>query len=119
MSLKPSWAYPKPVQNPHPPIILGAEAGPKTVADMAEFCDGWMPPTTREDIAGQIVRVKQAVADAGRDPDRFQIIANLAKTDHVEALEAVGVDEVILVLPPLGADVNIPRLDKLTGEAGS
>lgn len=86
---------------------------------MAEFCDDWMPPTTREDIAGQIVRVKQAVADAGRDPDRFQIIANLAKTDHVEALEAVGVDEVILVLPPLSADVNIPRLDKLTGEAGS
>ncbi|MCH8962592.1 MAG: LLM class F420-dependent oxidoreductase, partial [Bacteroidetes bacterium] len=40
MSLKPSWAYPKPVQNPHPPIILGAEAGPKTVADMAEFIRG-------------------------------------------------------------------------------
>ena len=90
MSLKPSWAYPKPVQNPHSPIILGAEAGPKTVADMAEFCDGWMPLATREDIAGQIVRVKQAVADAGRDPDRFQIIANGAKTDHVEALEGRG-----------------------------
>lgn len=107
------------MQNPDPPIILGAEAGPKTVADMAGFCDGWMPLTTREDIAGQIVRVKQAVADAGRDPDRFQIIANGAKTDHVEALEAVGVDEVILVLPPLSADANIPRLDKLAGEAGS
>lgn len=49
-----------------------------------------MPLTTREDIAGQIVRVKQAVADAGRDPDRFQIIANGAKTDHVEALRPWG-----------------------------
>ena len=88
---------PLPIQKPHPPIIMGGD-GATTFDRVIEFCDGWMPLTTREDLAGQIVRGKQAVADAGRDPDRFQIIANGAKTDHVEALEAEGVDEVILVL---------------------
>ena len=28
--LEPSWAWPKPIQQPHPPIIMGAGAGPKT-----------------------------------------------------------------------------------------
>ena len=42
-SLSPSWAWPKPTQQPHPPVILGGAAGPKTAAHIAEFCDGWMP----------------------------------------------------------------------------
>lgn len=118
LSLEPSWAYPKPAQDPHPPIIMGAAAGPKTVADMVEFCDGWSPLAGRHDIAGQIARVKEAVAEAGRDPEAFQIIAYQAKVDQIEELEAAGVDEAIFGLPPLGADVNIPRLDKLAGAAG-
>ena len=113
LSLEPSWAYPKPVQEPHPPIIMGAAAGPKTVADMVDFCDGWMPIASRHDIAGEIARVKEAVADADRDPAAFQIIAYGAKLEQVETLEAADVDEAVFTLPPLGPDVNIPRLDKL------
>ena len=47
VSLEPSWAWPKPVQTSGrlggPPIVLGGNAGPRTAADIAEFCDGWMP----------------------------------------------------------------------------
>jgi len=118
LNLEPSWAYPKPVQQPHPPIIMGAAAGPKTVGDMVEFCDGWMPLATRHDIAGNINRVKKTVADAGRDPEAFQIIASGAKIEHIEALEAAGVDEAVFTLPPLKEDANIPRLSKLAAEAG-
>jgi probable F420-dependent oxidoreductase len=118
MHLEKSWAFPKPAQKPHPPIIMGAAAGPKTIADMAEFCDGWMPLATRHDIAGQISRVREAVAETGRDPDAFRIIANGAKVEHIETLSIADVDEAIFVLPPLGPDVNIPRLDKLAAEAG-
>ena len=41
--LEKSWAWPKPVQKPHPPIILGGAVGKKTARHIAEFCDGWMP----------------------------------------------------------------------------
>ena len=43
VTIEPSWSWPKPTQQPGPPIILGGDAGPKTAAHIAEFCDGWMP----------------------------------------------------------------------------
>jgi probable F420-dependent oxidoreductase len=39
----PSWSYPKPLQRPHPPVILGAGASETTFGDVAELCDGWYP----------------------------------------------------------------------------
>ncbi len=118
MSLEPSWAWPKPAQKPHPPIIMGAGAGPKTVADMVEFCDGWLPLATRHDIVDQVARVRKAVADAGRDPEAFEITAYSAKVDSLKVLEKAGVDRAVFTLPPLGPDVVIPRLDKLAAAAG-
>src|SRR6266699_4344361 len=37
-----SWAAPKPLQKPHPPILMGGD-GPRTFDRVAEFGDGWMP----------------------------------------------------------------------------
>jgi probable F420-dependent oxidoreductase len=43
LNLEPSWSWPKPVQKPHPPIILGAAAGPKNFDALFDFADGWIP----------------------------------------------------------------------------
>ena len=115
LRLEPSWAWPKPAQKPHPPIIMGAAAGPRTIADMVELCDGWMPLATRMDILGEVGRVRQAVTDAGRDPSSFQIIANGARVDDVDTLIDVGVDHTIFNLRPLPATQTIPYLDRLAG----
>ena len=112
MSLEPSWAWPKPVQKPHPPIVMGAAAGPKTIADMVEFCDGWLPNAARTDIADHVARVRDAVAAAGRDPAAFEITAFAAKTHMVGDLEAAGVDRASFTLPPLGPEVVLPKLDE-------
>jgi probable F420-dependent oxidoreductase len=117
LSLEPSWSWPKPVQEPHPPVLIGAAAGPKTIEHMVEFCDGWIPLGTRHDIEGKVKEVRQAVAQAGRDPDAFNITAFGAKADRVDALRAAGVDRVIFNLPSLGPDVVIPKLDNLAGVA--
>lgn len=38
-----SWSWPKPVQRPWPPVLLGGAAGPKLFAHIAEYGDGWIP----------------------------------------------------------------------------
>ena len=118
ITLEESWAWPKPVQHPHPPIIMGATAGPRTIEDMVEFCDGWMPLVTRMDVTGQVSVVRKALENGGRDPDRFQIVAYGAKTHQLDELRKAGIESTIFTLPPLGAADVVPRLDMLAKEAG-
>jgi probable F420-dependent oxidoreductase len=118
VSLEPSWAWPKPAQRPHPPIIMGAAAGPRTVADMVEFCDGWMPLATRMDIVGEVGRVREAVADAGRDPGSFEVIAYGARPDDIDKLIEAGIDHTTFNLRPLPPAETIPYLDRLAGALG-
>ncbi|MGH8948694.1 MAG: LLM class flavin-dependent oxidoreductase, partial [Acidimicrobiia bacterium] len=118
VGLEPSWAWPKPAQLPHPPIIMGAAAGPKTIADMVEFCDGWMPLATRMDIVGEVGRVREAVADAGRDPASFEIISYGAKPEHVAKLIEAGVDHTIFNVRSLGPTDTVGYLDRLAGGLG-
>lgn len=113
LKLEPSWAWPKPAQDPHPPIIMGAAAGPKTLTDIVEFCDGWMPLVTRMDVVGEVDRVRQAVVDAGREPDRFQIIASGARIHDLDSLIEAGIDHIIFNLRSLPAAETVPYLDQL------
>jgi probable F420-dependent oxidoreductase len=112
LKLESSWSWPKPIQSPHPPIVLGAAIGPKTLTDLADFCDGWIAIAATHDVSGNIARVREAVADAGRDPSRFEVTAQGAKLRYLERYEEAGVDRAVFSLPPLGPEVVIPKLDE-------
>lgn len=114
LSLASSWAWPKPIQHPNPPILMGAAAGPKTIAHMVEFCDGWLPLATRHDIAGAISEVRESLAEGGRDPDSFDVTAYAAKPELVDTLREAGVNRAVFTLPPAGPEVVLPRLDALS-----
>lgn len=116
--LEPSWAWPKPVQEPHPPIVMGAAPGPKTLEDIVEYCDGWIPLAGRHDIAGQVARVRAALAEAGRDPGSFEVTAYGAKVDGLKELKEAGVDRTVFNLPPLGPEVVLSKLDEWAGAIG-
>jgi probable F420-dependent oxidoreductase len=118
VNLEPSWAWPKPVQEPHPPILMGAAAGPRTIADMVEFCDGWMPLVSRMSLAGEVGKVRRAVEEAGRDPATFRVIAAGARPVQVDDLARAGVDEIIFAVRPLGRAETVGYLDRLAGEIG-
>lgn len=113
--LPPSWAWPKPVQRPHPPIILGADAGPKTIAHLIEFCDGWIP-LGRHDLKGRLAAVRTAVEEAGRDPARFEVSAYNFAPDRsqIAELAKLGVDRVIFNLRPRGRDDVLAQLEEIT-----
>ncbi len=121
---EPSWQWPKPVQRPHPPIILGGAAGPRTMADIVEFCDGWMPIWGRHDLLGRIDELRAAAERAGRDPDSIEISVTGPKPDSavIGEIAAAGIDRVVLSVPPRDADDVLPRLDayhRLVEEFGS
>ena len=62
------WSLPKPVQKPHPPILMGGD-GPKTFDRVAEFADGWMPILRPgQNPVEKIPALRERLARAGRDP---------------------------------------------------
>jgi len=113
IQLEPSWGWPKPVQKPHPPIIMGGDAGPKTIADMVEFCDGWMP-NARHDLIGRLETVRAALTAAGRDPASFEISAFSAVPDkeRIQQLTDLGVARAIFNVPPKSPPEVLTRLDE-------
>ena len=114
VSLEPSWAWPKPAQDPHPPILMGAGAGPKTIAHMVEFCDGWIP-LGRHDIGESTAEVLQAVEDAGRDPDEFQLVSYGTKptAEFVDRLAELGFEHAVFAVDSTSPDQVLERLDEL------
>jgi alkanesulfonate monooxygenase SsuD/methylene tetrahydromethanopterin reductase-like flavin-dependent oxidoreductase (luciferase family) len=111
------WAYPKPVQRPHPPILMGGN-GPTTFDRVVEYCDGWMPIGSRGmdgvSLAEQIVLLKKQAEQAGRDPDSLNITSFGVRPDpdQIAKLEADGVDRVIFALPSQERDEVTPLIDE-------
>ncbi|MDH5291864.1 MAG: LLM class F420-dependent oxidoreductase [Acidimicrobiia bacterium] len=116
-----SWQWPKPTQKPHPPVILGGAAGPRTIADIVEFCDGFMPTSGRYDFAAQIAQIRRAAEDAGRDPGSIEFgqFGTPAKPEIVDSLVEAGCTRIVLGLPPAAADKVLPLLDSYAAFAGS
>ena len=78
-TLAKSPALPKPVQQPHPPVIVGGIGARKTPALAARFADefNYPFPDSVESTAAQFGRVREACADAGRAPDSLRYSAAL------------------------------------------
>lgn len=97
--LEPSWQWPKPVQVPHPPIFVGAGLGPRTLEDIVEFADGWIPLGRYGVTADHVDRVRRIVEDrAGRTIEVSCYESGLTE-ERLEVLDAIGCDRVIVRLP--------------------
>ena len=112
-SVSPSWAFPKPVQRPRPPILIGGGAGPTLFSHVAEYADGWIP------IGGAGVReslpaLRRAAEEAGRDPSAIEVVIFFAMPtrEKLEYYREIGVAEVISAVPSATADVVLPLLDR-------
>ena len=65
--------YPKPLQKPHPPILIGGMA--KRVFDrIVEVGDGWLPNrVTPEEVQNGKSKIRSLCAESGRNPDDISI----------------------------------------------
>ncbi len=108
-----SWSWPKPVQRPNPPIVVGAAPTPRHFDHIVEFADVWMPIEGRWPIADAWRRLQQHATDAGRDPATLQlgVFGANPKPQNLAALHELGTSFVALGLPPLDRDAALATLD--------
>ena len=113
VSFEPSWSYPKPVQTPHPPILLGGETD-YTLRRVVEYCDGWFPrPRPDFEAAKQMGRLKAHADAAGRSMDTLRVTVFRAPPDKATLAEyrGAGVERALFELPDGGRDEVLRRLD--------
>src|SRR5512133_2557473 len=106
------WSWPKPVQDPHPPIWVGG-TGPKVIDRVLEYGDGWFPNVSDLDaLAGRVAELQRRAAEAGRSRVPVTYFGLRDPDDaKIEKLAAAGVDRVLLMLPPAGTDETLERLE--------
>lgn len=111
VNFDPIWSWPKPVQRPHPPIVIGG-AGPHTLERVIEYGDEWMPIGGRtgavlEEKIGELNRMAEA---AGRGPIPVSVFGVPPSASAIERYQAMGVSRCIFGLPPAPADEVLPLL---------
>jgi probable F420-dependent oxidoreductase len=107
------WSDPKPVQRPHPPILIGGD-GPTTFDRVVEFGDGWMPILRPgRDPVARIPELRERLTAAGRDPATAPVSIFFAPSDRarLDALAEAGVSRAIFGLPSASREATLPRLD--------
>ena len=68
-------AQPKPVQRPHPPLIMGGYAGPRSAALAARFADEYNTAfPTVDEVKERRTRIAEACERSGRDPIPFSVM---------------------------------------------
>ncbi|HEY3193708.1 MAG TPA: LLM class F420-dependent oxidoreductase [Candidatus Dormibacteraeota bacterium] len=105
----PIWCWPKPVQKPHPPIILGG-SGPNILKRVVRYGDGWMP--NRGEILGRLEELRELARAAGRQDIPVTVYPKPAAAD-LEQYAGAGIERCIYYLPPDGRDQALRRLDEL------
>ncbi|MGW7261912.1 TIGR03619 family F420-dependent LLM class oxidoreductase [Streptomyces sp. NPDC054842] len=112
-----SHAHPKPPHPPRGPVtgprtLLGGAAGPKLFAHVGEYADGWMPIGGRG-LAESVPALRAAWAAAGRDPAALHVVPSAVRPTpgKLAHYADLGVEEVVVQLPPAGEAAVLRTLD--------
>ena len=109
-------SFPKPVQQPHPPILLGSiTASLRMLQRIVAWGDGWIPlGVSLEELKRGRKTLSRLAAAADRDPRSIQIVT-FAPPDRgaLQLFEDAGVDAVLLTLETAGEKEALAKLEEL------
>jgi probable F420-dependent oxidoreductase len=117
VSFDPMMAWPKPVQKPHPPILVGG-AFPYAARRAVRYGDGWIPTVGRAGLAEETVallpKFRQMLTDAGRDPAScpLSLSGAPADLDFLRRARDAGVVRLNVSLQAATETEAMPVLDK-------
>ena len=107
---------PKPVQKPHPPVIVGG-AFPHAARRALRYGDGWIPNASRTqyaDVTDFLPQFREMAKEAGRDLATVPVTVWGVGEDYdrLRRYESQGVSRVVVSLPPENAAKTLPALDR-------
>jgi probable F420-dependent oxidoreductase len=117
VSFPPMWAFPKPVHQGGPPVLLGSEAK-RCFERVVDYCDGWMPIYRRNHtLADGVKQLREAAHRANRrfESLRLSVFAVPGQEEEAKKLMEIGFHDLIFGLPPAPADKVLPLLDAYAG----
>ncbi|MDR3530438.1 MAG: LLM class F420-dependent oxidoreductase [Rhodopila sp.] len=116
----PMMAWPKPVQKPHPPVIVGG-AFPHGARRAVRYGEGWIPlagrPGQYGDAFDTVPKFQAMLKEAGRDPVScpVSIFSAPEDGDTLKRYRDLGVARAAVSLPAAKEDVVLPILDRWAG----
>ena len=111
----PVRSFPKPVQKPHPPVLLGGMAE-NALRRTVAWADGWMPNrVTSEQIKASRATLDELAVGAGRDPRSIEITVYGQPPDRevIEGFEDAGAARVTIAIPGTSTDDALEQLDSV------
>lgn len=116
VNFDPMMAWPKPVQKPHPPVIVGG-AFPYGARRAIRYGDGWVPHASRPeygDVSDFLPQFRQMATEAGRDPASLPVtmFRVVEEVDRLRHYRDIGIGRVVITLPSARADRVLPILDR-------
>jgi probable F420-dependent oxidoreductase len=107
------YQWPKPVQQPHPPVLIGG-GGPTVIDRVLAYGDGWIPMANDlEAIAPRVAELRKRAADAGRHGLTVTACAVPATREAFERAAEIGVDRVLVSIDAAGPDETCAQLDAI------
>ena len=113
VDFEPIWQWPKPVQKPHPPILVGG-GGPKVLDRVLDYgtSGGWMPIPGRGNFADQYAELQRRAAEPGHGRIPVSVFGGPADEQAVDQYREIGADRYIFSAPSAPAGEVLPFLDQ-------
>jgi probable F420-dependent oxidoreductase len=110
----PIWSWPKPVQKPHPPVLVGG-VGDKVLDRVVAYGDEWIPNRVKgpDELGVRIDELQRRAEAAGRDRIPVTVFGARPEQSVLERLEAVGVTRALFYLRPDEPAAVQRQLDRL------
>jgi probable F420-dependent oxidoreductase len=107
----PIWLWPKPLQNPHPPILVGGN-GDKVLERVVAFGDEWMPNRV-SGLRERIAKLQELAAEAGREPIPVTLSGAKPDLELIAKGEEAGVHRCTFYIDPADQAEIEHQLDEL------
>jgi probable F420-dependent oxidoreductase len=110
----PIWSWPKPVQRPHPPVLVGG-VGDKVLDRVVAYGDEWIPNRVKspEALGERIAELQRRAEAAGRERIPVTVFGAKREARLLGRLRAAGVTRALFRVRPEAPDGVLRQLDEL------